>query len=223
MKPKALVSWSSGKDAAWALHTVAQQGELEPVGLLTSFNEKFGRVSMHGVRTGLVDIQARLIRLPIWPVELPWPCPSGVYEARMAAVMGRAGDEGVEAVVFGDLFLEDVRDYRINRMAGTGIEPLFPIWAGSGGTGALAREMVDAGVRAVITAVDTSQIDRSFAGRSFDGSLIDDLPETVDPLGENGEFHTFCYAGPLFADPIRCEVGAIEDRGRFVYADVVGA
>ncbi len=215
------MSWSSGKDSAWALHTVRQRGDLDVVALLTTFNSEFDRVSMQGVRRDLVDAQAQRVGLPVWPVELPWPCTNDEYEQRMATVIERARDEGIARVVFGDLFLEDVRTYRAERLAGTGIEPVFPIWCGPAGTRALADEMIKAGVRAVITALDPRQLDPSFAGRTFDAELLKDLPAEVDPLGENGEFHTFCYTGPIFDHPIDCTIGDIVDRDEFVYADLL--
>lgn len=187
--------------------------------MLSTFNEEFDRVSMQGVRRELVEAQAEVLGLPLWRVDLPWPCPNHVYEERMKAVMGEAFERGVTRVVFGDLFLEDVRDYRVERLAGTGIAALFPIWGSD--TGVLAREMIDADLRAVVTSVDTAQLPAGFAGRQFDHGLLDDLPADVDPLGENGEFHTFCYDGPMFKRPIECHTGEVVDRGRFVYADVV--
>lgn len=198
---------------------VRERAELDLAGLLTTYNERFERVSMQGVRRELVDAQARRLGLPLWTVDLPWPCPNEVYEKRMEAVLARAREDGISRVVFGDLFLEDVREYRIEAMAGTGVSPLFPIWGSD--TGELAREMIAAGLGAVVTAVDTTQLAAEFAGRPFDRRLLDDLPDRVDPLGENGEFHTFCHAGPMFSEPVDCEVGEVVDRGRFVYADVV--
>lgn len=218
---KALVSWSSGKDAAWALHVARSGGEVEVVGLLTTFNAEFGRVSMQGVRRELVKAQASALDIPSWEIDLPWPCPNEVYEERMRDAMERAVEVGITRVIFGDLFLEDVRSYRVERMAGSGIEPIFPVWGIP--TGDLAREMLDGGVGAVVTAVDTTQIDSSFAGRLFDAGFLSELPEEVDPLGENGEFHTFCFASPSFDWAIECEVGEVVDRGRFVYADVLPA
>ncbi len=176
---------------------------------------------MQGVRRDLVDAQAQRVHLPVWPVELPWPCTNDEYEQRMVTVIERARDEGITRVVFGDLFLEDVRAYRVEQLAGTGIEPVFPIWCGPAGTRALAVGMIEAGVRAVITAVAPVQLDKSFAGRTFDAELLSELPAGVDPLGENGEFHTFCYAGPMFDHPIDCTIGDIVDRDEFVYADLL--
>lgn len=192
---------------------------MDLAGLLTTFNERFERVSMQGVRRELVDAQARRLGLPVWTVDLPWPCPNEVYEERMEAVLVTAREDGISQVVFGDLFLEDVREYRVEAMAGTGVSPVFPIWGSD--TAELAREMIAAGLGAVVTAVDTTQLDAEFAGRRFDQRFLDDLPDRVDPLGENGEFHTFCHAGPMFGEPVHCEVGEVVDRGRFVYADVV--
>lgn len=217
--PRALVSWSSGKDSAWAFHKIEADGNVEVAGLLTTFNEEFDRVSMQGVRRELVQAQADALGVPLWTVDLPWPCPNEVYEARMATAMGEALEVGITRVVFGDLFLEDVRAYRVEKLSGTGIDPIFPIWGSD--TGELARQMVEGGMRAVLTAVDKTQLSAGFAGRQFDLRLLEDLPDQVDPLGENGEFHTFCYDGPMFDREIKCEPGEIVDRGRFVYADVV--
>lgn len=201
------------------MHAAVSRAEIEPVRLLTTFNSQFGRVSMQGVRRDLVEAQAARMRLPLQAVELPWPCPNEIYEARMARAMAEADGDGIEVVVFGDLFLQDVRDYRIDRLASTGLQPIFPVWGSD--TQELARKMIEAGVGAFVTAVDTTQLDASFAGRSFDERFLSDLPEEVDPLGENGEFHTFCYDAPVFDHPIDCRVGETVDRCRFVYADVV--
>lgn len=219
LRARALISWSSGKDSAWALHEARAATDLEIVGLVTTFNAEFDRVSMQGTRRELVDAQAECLGLPVWEVDLPWPCPNDVYEERMGVVIASARGDGVSKIVFGDLFLEDVRDYRIERMAGTGVDPVFPIWGRD--THQLAREMIAGGLGAIVTAVDTTQLDAGFVGRHFGQEFLDELPDGVDPLGEKGEFHTFCYAGPMFTEPIECEVGDMMDRGRFVYADVV--
>ena len=213
------MSWSSGKDSAWAFHRVVADGRVAVVGLLTTFNQEFDRVSIQGVRRELVEAQADRLGVPLRTVDLPWPCPNDVYEARMGEAMGVAFEEGITGVVFGDLFLEDVRAYRVGKLSGTGIDPIFPIWGSK--TRDLALQMIEAGVRAVLTAVDTTQLPADFAGRQFDLTLLEDLPDGVDPLGENGEFHTFCYDGPMFDREIECQPGEIVDRGRFVYADVV--
>ncbi len=220
-RPRALMSWSSGKDSAWALHNVRQRGDVDVVALLTTFNSEFDRVSMHGVRRALVDIQAQQIGLPVWSVELPSPCSNDEYEQRIAKVMERAQDAGITRIVFGDLFLEDIRAYRTERLAGTGIEPMFPIWCGPSGTYALADEMIKGGLRTVIATVDSRQLDSSFVGRIFDTDLLNDLPAGVDPLGENGEFHTFCYDAPIFHHPIDYTIGNTVERDEFIYIDLL--
>ncbi|KAA3639703.1 MAG: ATP-binding protein [Armatimonadetes bacterium] len=215
------MSWSSGKDSAWALHAVRQRGDVDVVALLTTFNSEFDRVSMHGVRRALVEMQAQRTGLPVWSVDLPSPCTNDEYEQRMAEVMDRAQHAGIASIVFGDLFLEDVRAYRTERLAGTGIEPTFPIWCGTKGTRNLAHEMIDGGLRTVIATIDSRQLDPSFVGRIFDSDLLNDLPTGVDPLGENGEFHTFCYDAPIFDHPIDYTIGNIVDRDEFSYVDLL--
>ncbi len=215
---RVLLSWSSGKDSAWALHLLRQTPDVEVVGLVTSFNQAFNRVAMHAVRRELVELQAERAGLPLWAVELPWPCSNLEYEARMAAVWERARAEAIDAVAFGDLFLEDIRAYREKQLTGTGLEPLFPVWGLS--TDELAREMVDAGVEARVTCVDPRQLPREFAGRRFDREFREALPDGVDPCGERGEFHTFVYASPVFREPIRVEVGEVVERDGFVFADL---
>jgi uncharacterized protein (TIGR00290 family) len=221
MAPKAIVAWSSGKDAAWALHEVRRAAEVEVVGLLTTVTRPFARVAMHAVRELLLERQAAALGLPCRKVELPWPCPNGAYEAAMAAALAAAREEGVSHLVFGDLFLADVRAYRERTLAGTGIAPLFPLWGRD--TGRLAREMIDGGLRAALTCVDPRALDGSFAGRAFDEALLADLPASVDPCGENGEFHTFASAGPMFAAPIAVAPGEVVLRDGFVFADLVPA
>jgi len=202
---KVLLSWSSGKDSVWALHLLRQQPDLEIAALLTSFNSDAGRVAMHAVRRALVDAQAERTGIPQWSVDLPWPCSNAEYEERMRGVCQRAVAEGITAVAFGDLFLQDIRDYRERQLEGTGIEPLFPVWEIP--TKKLARDMIAAGVKAKITCVDPTQVDRSFVGRNFDQALLDSLPPGVDPCGENGEFHTFVYDAPVFSSPIKVRMG----------------
>lgn len=219
---RVLLSWSSGKDSAWTLHALRRQG-VDVVGLLTSFNEAADRVSMHAVRRALVEAQAHAAGLPLWPLELPWPCSNEDYDARMAAMLERARRERVTHVAFGDLFLADIRDYRIRQMTGTGIEPLFPLWCSAEATPALARQMLDGGVRAVLTCVDPRQLPASFAGRAYDAALLGDLPPGVDPCGERGEFHTFCFAGPMFASDIGVTTGEIVTRDGFCFADLLPA
>lgn len=220
---RVLLSWSSGKDCAWTLHVLRQQPDVELVGLLTTFNESAARVSMHAVRHALVERQAEAAGLPLWPVPLPQPCSNDEYEARMRAVIERARAESVTHVAFGDLFLEDVRQYRLRMMSGTGIEPLFPLWCSPADTPALARTMLGAGLRAVLTCVDPQQLGQAFAGRTYDAALLADLPPAVDPCGERGEFHTFCCAGPMFAEEIAVRVGETVVRDGFCFADVVPA
>lgn len=215
---KVLVSWSSGKDSAWTVHVLRQQGW--PVGaLLTTVNEAVGRVAMHAVRLELVERQARATGLPLWIVPIPSPCPNEIYEARLGRAVAQAVAAGFTHIAFGDLFLEDVRRYRETRLAGSGLVPIFPLWHVN--TDRLAREMVAAGVEAILTAVDPAQLDRRFVGRRYDAALLDALPPEVDPCGERGEFHTFVTAGPMFAEPIGARVGEIVERGGFVFADVL--
>ena len=218
MKPKALLSWSSGKDSTWSLHVLRQQNEFEIVGLITTFNEAADRVAMHAVRRELVEAQAAAAGLPLWPVMLPWPCSNAEYENRMRRVIDRAKSAGVTRFAFGDLFLEEIRAYRVKQLAGTGIEPMFPIWGTPGDTPKLARTMLDGGMRAVLTCVDPKQLDGEFVGRAFDEALLAELPATVDPCGERGEFHTFCYDGPIFDAPIRVAVGERVNRDEFCFA-----
>ncbi len=217
-----LLSWSSGKDSAWALHVLRQQGE-DVVGLLTSFNEAAGRVSMHAVRQVLVEAQAAAAGLPLWPLHLPWPCSNDQYEQRMRIVIDRARADGITHVAFGDLFLDDIRDYRIRQLAGTGIEPMFPVWCSAEATPALARRLLDGGVRAVLTCVDSRQLAESFGGRAYDEARQSDLPKDFDPCGERGEFHTFCTAGPMFTAPIAVQVGERVRQDGFCFADLLPA
>lgn len=217
MKRVAL-SWSSGKDSAWSLHLLRQDPEIEIVALITTLNEQFDRVAMHAVRRQLLESQAESAGLPLWTVPLPWPCSNQQYEARMRDLCARAVSEGVEAVAFGDLFLADIRAYREKQLAGTGLEPLFPVWLLP--TRELAAEMIGSGVRARITCVDPKSLAREFAGRDFDSGFLAELPPTVDPCGENGEFHTFVYDGPMFRHPIPFQEGEVVDRDGFVFADL---
>jgi uncharacterized protein (TIGR00290 family) len=216
-----LLSWSSGKDSAWALHVLRQRPDVRLVGLVTTINEAFDRVAMHAVRRELVEAQADAAGLPLWVVGLPWPCANAVYEERMAGLIARARGAGVTHMAFGDLFLEDIRAYRVRMLAGMGIEPLFPIWTALTETRELAAAMLAAGLRATLTCVDPRRLDPSFAGREFDESLLTDLPTGVDPCGENGEFHTFCHAGPMFARAIAVRGGECVERDGFWFADLL--
>jgi uncharacterized protein (TIGR00290 family) len=215
--PKALLAWSSGKDSAWSLQVLRERGEVELVGLLTTINEAFDRVAMHGVRSEVLRAQAEAVALSVLPVPLPWPCTDAQYEAAMAAVMAHAYSQGIRAIAFGDLFLEDVRRYREERLRGTGIEPLFPLWGLP--TGGLAAQMIESGLRARLTCVDPAQLDPAFVGREFDSTLLAELPPSVDPCGERGEFHTVAYAGPMFRRPLELRAGEVVARDGFVFAD----
>lgn len=217
--PRALLSWSSGKDSAWTLHALRTGGAVDVVGLLTTLNEAFDRVAMHAVRRALLEAQARAAGLPLLVVPLPWPCSNKAYEAAMDRALGEARELlDVTHVAFGDLYLEDVRAYRERKLAGTGLTPLFPLWGQS--TRELARRMIEGGLQAVLTCVDPRRLPASFAGRRFDASLLADLPPDVDPCGEAGEFHTFVYSGPMFSAPIASVVGEVVERDGFVFADV---
>ncbi len=194
------LSWSSGKDSAWSLHLLRQDPSLEVVALVTTLNEEFDRVAMHAVRHELLELQAESVGVPLWTVPLPWPCSNEQYEARMRDLCTRALDAGVEAMAFGDLFLADIRAYREKQLAGTGLQPLFPVWQIP--TADLARTMIASGLRAKITCVDPKVLPKEFAGRDFDSQFLADLPPGIDPCGENGEFHSFVYDGPGFRQPV---------------------
>ena len=216
---KVLLSWSSGKDSAWALHLLRQQPDIEVAALLTTFNAAADRVAMHAVRRTLVEAQAQRIGLPLWAVELPWPCSNVEYAKLLGEACERARAEGFDAVAFGDLFLEDIRAYRVEQLRDTGLEPLFPVWGIP--TDQLAREMIAAGVRAKLTCIDPRRLERRFAGRDFDLALLEELPKDADPCGENGEFHTFVRDGPMFSSGIEVTAGEVVEREGFVFADVV--
>ncbi|HAK56521.1 MAG: adenine nucleotide alpha hydrolase [Vicinamibacterales bacterium] len=218
MSGKFLVPWSSGKDSAWMLHVLRQERQWTVGGLLTTTNDAAGRVSMHAVRCELLAAQARAVGLPLIDVPLPFPCSNDDYEQRMARAVARATGEGFTHVAFGDLFLEDVRHYRETRLRDSGLEPLFPLWHQP--TDRLARTMVAAGLRARLTCVDPTRLDRSFAGVQYDDHLLARLPDDVDPCGERGEFHTFAYAGPMFPAPIDVDLGEVVERDGFVFADL---
>jgi uncharacterized protein (TIGR00290 family) len=214
-----LLSWSGGKDSAWALHLLRTSADYEVVALMTTVNQHFGRVAMHGFRESLLDLQAEAAGLPLWKIPLPWPCSNEIYESLMAEACARAVVEKIHGVAFGDLFLEDIRDYRIAKLAPTGLAPIFPCWLIP--TDRLARDMIAAGVRAHLTCVDPRKLDPSFAGREFNPQLLADLPSEVDPCGERGEFHTFVSAAPVFSRSIEVSPGEIVQRDDFVYADLL--
>ena len=220
MRRRVLLSWSSGKDSAWALHVLRRQA-IDVVALLTTLNEAFDRVAMHAVRSTLVAAQAAAAGLPVWSVQLPWPCSNRDYERQMSDAMERAVAERITHVAFGDLFLQDIRDYRVRQLAPTGIEPLFPLWCSPHDTPALARVMLDGGLKAVVTCIDHKKLPATFAGRAYDSAMLADLPATIDPCGERGEFHTFCFDGPMFSQPIAVRVGEIVSRDGFSFADIL--
>ncbi len=216
---RAWMSWSSGKDSTFALQSL--DPDITVTSLLVTVNEEADRVAMHAVRRSLLESQADRLGLPLRIVTIPSPCPNDVYEARMRTAMDAAVQDGVGAMVFGDLFLEDVRHYRERALASTGIVPVFPLW--SRPTAELAEEMIAQGVRAVLTCVDPAQISPSFVGRAFDEALLNDLPPGVDPCGERGEFHTFVWDAPMFSSPIAIRTGETVTRDGFVFCDVVPA
>ena len=217
--PKAFMSWSSGKDSAFALHVARTQGLAEIVGVLTTVNEVYDRVAMHGVRRALLDRQIEALGVPAMKVPLPSPCPNDVYETRMAEACATITAQGVHHMVFGDLFLEDIRAYREEKLKAARMTPLFPLWLRD--TKALARDMIASGMVAHIVCLDPRKLDRSFAGRRFDESFLRDLPPEIDPCGENGEFHTVVVAGPMFTAPIKIEIGETVERDGFIFTDVI--
>jgi uncharacterized protein (TIGR00290 family) len=219
MRPRAWLAWSSGKDSAWALHVVRSRGEFDVVALLTTVNHTHKRVAMHAVRESLLEAQAASAALPLVTVPIPLPCSNEAYERAMATAMSRAKAEGVTHVIFGDLFLEDIRRYREENLAKCSMIPVFPLWRIP--TTELAREMLAGELRAYLTCVDPRKLDKSFAGREWNTDLLADLPSSVDPCGENGEFHTFACAGPMFREPINVDRGEVVERDGFVFADLL--
>jgi uncharacterized protein (TIGR00290 family) len=219
MTKRVMLSWSSGKDSAWALHLLRNDPEVELIGLFTTVNREFDRVAMHAVRRTLLDAQAASIGLPLFTIPIPYPCPNEVYEAAMAMFVEEAKRRGVTHFAFGDLFLEDIRRYREGKLAGTGIGPLFPLWGLP--TRALAQDMVLGGLHAYIVCVDPKQAPRGWAGQPFDAAFVAAVPEGIDPCGERGEFHTFVCDGPMFRYPVEVVVGEIVERDGFVFADLL--
>jgi uncharacterized protein (TIGR00290 family) len=219
MRPKALIAWSSGKDSAFALHEVRRTGDIEIVGALTTVTDSFSRVSMHGVRETLLAAQLEAAGLPAVTVRIPFPCPNEVYERAMRAAMDEAKAHGVTHIIFGDLFLPDVRAYREARLAEVGMSGIFPLWHRP--TAALANDMIAAGIEAHLVCVDLKALPASFAGRRFDRGLLDDLPAGADPCGENGEFHSFVAAGPMLSRKIPVTVGETVQRDGFAYTDLL--
>jgi uncharacterized protein (TIGR00290 family) len=216
---KTLLSWSSGKDSAWSLFTLRLDRRYDVAGLITTMNRDADRVAMHAVRSELLRAQAAAAGLPLHEIPIPSPCSNEEYESIMGRFFYEVAHEGIDCIAFGDLFLEDIRAYREQKMAGTGLTPIFPLWGRD--THALAGEMIDGGLRARITCVDPQQVPSALAGREFDRALLEELPATADPCGERGEFHTFAYAGPMFASPIAIESGVTVERGGFVFSDLL--
>lgn len=221
MKKKVLLSWSSGKDSTWALHVLRQQNEFDVVGLFTTVNQVHDRVAMHAVRCELLMIQAQHTGLPLEVIEIPDPCSNEDYEVRMAAFVTRCQQRKIDCFAFGDLYLEEIREYREQKMAGSGIDVIFPLWGSA--TAELSQTMIDGGLRAYLTCIDPRRLDAKFAGREFDRALLGELPEDVDPCGENGEFHSFVFAGPMFDGDIDVSLGEVVERGGFVFADLLSS
>jgi uncharacterized protein (TIGR00290 family) len=215
---RTLLSWSSGKDSAWSLHLLRQQNQYETVGLLTTFNQAANRVAMHAVRRSLVQAQARAAGIPLWDVDLPWPCSNADYDSIMEETCKSAARAGIECIAFGDLFLTDIRAYREKQLENSRLRPIFPVWGIP--TRELALSMIKSGVRAKLTCIDSKRLAPEFAGREFNEQLLSDLPPEIDPCGENGEFHTFVYAGPMFERDLPVELGEIVSRDGFVFADL---
>ena len=217
---KTLVSWSSGKDSAWMVHVLRQRGDVEIGALLTTVNEVAQRVAMHAVRIEVLQAQAAALGFPLWMVPIPSPCPNEIYEERMREAVARAVSEGFTHAAFGDLFLEDIRSYREERLAGSGLTPLFPLFGTPADTPALARTMIAAGLRARITCLNPKVMERRFAGREFDAALLDELPSSIDPCAERGEFHTCAYDGPMFKHPLPVDTGITVERDGYVFTDL---
>jgi uncharacterized protein (TIGR00290 family) len=218
MPKRTLLSWSSGKDSAWSLHLLRQQNDCEVVGLLTTFNQQVNRVAMYAVRRSLLEAQAKAIGIPLWHVDLPWPCSNADYECIMKKACESALRAGIDHIAFGDLFLTDIRAYREKQLQDSGLQPIFPLWGMP--TRELAHSMIKSGVRAKLTCIDAKLLAADFVGREFDEQLLSELPPNIDPCGENGEFHTFVYAGPMFQHDLSVDVGEIVSRDGFVFADL---
>ena len=218
-RAKALISWSSGKDSAFALDEIRRAGEFDVVGALTTVNEAFDRVSIHGVRQEILQAQCQAAGLPLRVVPIPYPCPNVIYEARMAEAVARAVSQGITHIVFGDLFLAEIRAYRERKLAGTGLTPVFPLWERP--TLPLAHAMIESGIEAYLATVDLKKLPAEFAGRKFDLRLLADLPDGVDPCGENGEFHTCVVAGPIFSRALAVAAGERVQRDGYGYCDLI--
>jgi uncharacterized protein (TIGR00290 family) len=219
MKRKTLLSWSSGKDSAWALYVLRRSPHIDVAGLFCTVNKDFNRVAMHAVRLELLQQQARSVGLPLYMIQIPYPCSNDEYAAAMTSFIDEVKKEDIGCFAFGDLYLEDVRRYREDRLKQTGIKPIFPIWGIP--TIELSREMIASGLKAVITCVDPRCLAEGFSGREYNGSFLDDIPEGVDPCGEGGEFHSFAFDGPMFQDPIEFFLGETVHRDGFVFTDIL--
>jgi uncharacterized protein (TIGR00290 family) len=218
MKKKTLLSWSSGKDSAWALHLLRQRDDIEVVGLFTTVNVEFQRVAMHAVCLELLKLQAEAVGLPLETLNIPYPCTNLQYESVMKAFVDASVEKGIDCMAFGDLFLQDIRAYREAKLKDTGITPIFPLWEIP--TDRLARKMISEGLRAYLTCIDPKKLPAHFAGREFGPALLDELPVLVDPCGEYGEFHTFAVDGPMFRKPVGVHVGEVVERDGFIFADL---
>jgi len=219
MKKKTLLSWSSGKDSAWALHVLRQQQDIEVVGLFCTFNEKFERGAMHAVRNELIGQQAESVGLPLQLIPIPFPCSDSEYKNIMGNFIEQVKSQGIDCIAFGDLFLEGIRSYREESLAGTGIIPLFPLWEMP--TNGLSKEMINSGLRAIITCIDPQFLPADFAGHEYDNAFLEQIPNSVDPCGENGEFHSFVYDGPMFKSKVNIYVGETITRDGFLYTDLL--
>lgn len=219
MKKKTLLSWSSGKDSAWALHVLRQEQDIKVVGLFCTFNMKFERGAMHAVRNELIQQQAERIGLPLQLIPIPYPCSDSEYKTIMENFIEQAESEGIDCIAFGDLYLEEIRSYREANLAETGIEPLFPLWGIP--TKELSKEMISSGLRAIITCIDPKYLPVDFAGHDYDTAFLEQIPDNVDPCGENGEFHSFVYDGPMFKNKVNITVGETVTRDGFVYTDIL--
>jgi uncharacterized protein (TIGR00290 family) len=218
MKKKTLMSWSTGKDSAWTYYQLQKNSAYDVVGLLCTVNQKFARTAMHGVRIELLKLQAQMLDMPLDIVEIPYPCTNSAYEQIMSDYIQKVKKQDINYFAFGDLFLEDIRDYRIKQLENTGIEAVFPIW--NTNTKILAQQIINEGFETIITCIDSKKLDKSFVGRLYNQSFLDDLPENIDPCGENGEFHTFVFNAPMFEQKIPISVGEIVQRGDFIFADI---
>jgi uncharacterized protein (TIGR00290 family) len=216
-----LLSWSSGKDSAWALHVLRQRSDITVVGLVTTINTAFDRVAMHGVRRSLVQAQADAAGLPLHVLPIPHPCPNEAYERIMGQFVAEQVERGIVAIAFGDLYLEEVRRYREDKLTGTGLTPLFPLWQIP--TRTLVRDMLAGGLTAYVTCLDPRKVPERLAGRRLDTDFLAELPSDVDPCAENGEFHTFAAAGPMFARPLAVKTGDVVERDGFVFCDLVAS